>query len=61
MYNRFAFGVSKFRKEKISKDLNFQEILIIFPMLFAVFLMGIYPVFFLKYFNFSLLMYYLYF
>jgi len=61
MYNRIAFGISKFQMQNSSKDLNLDEFLILLPMLFAVIFVGIYSIAFLRYFNFSVLMYYLYF
>jgi NADH-quinone oxidoreductase subunit M len=49
LYNRIIFGNLKINHTLLFKDITFREFAIIFPLLFLVFLMGIYPTFFLNF------------
>jgi proton-translocating NADH-quinone oxidoreductase chain M len=49
LYNRIIFGNLKINHTLLFKDITFREFAILFPLLFLVFLMGIYPTFFLNF------------
>lgn len=49
LYNRIIFGNLKINHTLLFKDITFKEFAILFPLLFLVFLMGIYPTFFLNF------------
>ena len=53
LYNRLIFGNLKISYTMKFKDLNLREFFILVPLLFLVFLMGIYPSFFLDTIHFS--------
>ena len=53
LYNRLIFGNLKISYTTKFKDLNLREFFILVPLLFLVFLMGIYPSFFLDPIHFS--------
>ena len=53
LYNRLIFGNLKISYTTKFKDLNLREFFILVPLLFLVFLMGIYPSFFLDTIHFS--------
>ena len=53
LYNRIIFGNLKINHTLVFKDLTYREFSILFPMLILVFLIGIYPMFFLNYIHFS--------
>jgi proton-translocating NADH-quinone oxidoreductase chain M len=49
LYNRIAFANLKIRFITKYKDIYFREFLVMFPLLFFIFFMGIFPNFFLNY------------
>jgi NADH-quinone oxidoreductase subunit M len=53
VYNRIAFGNLKTSNTIIFKDLDLKEFTILFPLILLVFLMGIYPKFFINYLTLS--------
>lgn len=54
LYNRIIFGNLKIAYTYKFNDLNIREFFILFPLLINVFFMGVFPGFFLKFFNFSI-------
>jgi NADH:ubiquinone oxidoreductase subunit 4 (subunit M) len=53
LYNRLIFGNLKISYTTRFKDLNLREFSILIPLLLLVFLMGVYPSFFLDTIHFS--------
>jgi hypothetical protein len=53
LYNRVIFGNLKINHTLLFKDITFRELSILFPLLVLVFLMGIYPTFFLNFIHIS--------
>lgn len=53
LYNRIIFGNLKINHTLLFKDITFRELSILFPLLVLVFLMGIYPTFFLNFIHIS--------
>jgi NADH-quinone oxidoreductase subunit M len=53
LYNRLIFGNLKISYTTKFKDLNLREFSILIPLLLLVFLMGVYPSFFLDTIHFS--------
>lgn len=49
LYNRLIYGNLKIANTLLFKDINFREFSILFPLLILVFVLGIYPNFFLNY------------
>ncbi len=58
LYNRIMFGNLQSDFTLKFKDLNEQEFLILLPMCFFVILLGVYPMYFLNFFNFATTLYY---
>jgi NADH-quinone oxidoreductase subunit M len=54
LYNRIIFGNLKIAYTYKFNDLNIREFFILFPLLINIFLIGIFPGFFLNFFNFSI-------
>ena len=53
LYNRIIYGNLKINNTIYFYDLNFREFSILLPLLILVFIMGIYPKFFINYIQFS--------
>lgn len=53
LYNRVIFGNIKNNFNLIFKDINTNEFLILLPLLFLIFLMGVYPTFFTSFLHFN--------
>jgi NADH:ubiquinone oxidoreductase subunit 4 (subunit M) len=53
-YNRLVFGQIRFYALQSFADLTRREFFLLLPLVFMVFLMGIYPVLFLDTFNISI-------
>jgi len=53
LYNRVIFGNLKINHTLLFKDITLRELSILFPLLVLVFLMGIYPTFFLNFIHIS--------
>jgi len=49
LYNRLIFGNLKIDYTLKFSDINFREFLVLIPLFFFIFLMGLYPTFFLSY------------
>lgn len=53
LYNRIIFGNFKINYTVKFQDLNKREVVILLPIVFFIFLMGVYPSLFTSYFHFS--------
>lgn len=53
LFNRLVFGQVRFYSLQLFADINRREFLVLFPLVFLVFLMGIYPMCFLETMNMS--------
>jgi NADH:ubiquinone oxidoreductase subunit 4 (subunit M) len=53
-YNRLVFGQIRFYALQSFTDLTRREFFLLLPLVFMVFLMGIYPILFLDTFNISI-------
>ena len=54
LFNRLVFGPIKFYSLQVFIDINRREFLVLFPLVFLVFFMGIYPMCFLQVMNMSI-------